>query len=41
MLLLTTLGARQGDELTAGISGPDAERALAALHTWADEGHGR
>lgn len=41
MLLLTTLGARQGDELTARISGPDAERALAALHTWADEGHGR
>ena len=41
MLLLTTLGARQGDELTARISGPDAERALAALHAWADEGHGR
>ena len=41
MLLLTTLGARQGDELTARISGPDAERALAALRAWADEGHGR
>lgn len=40
MLLLTTLGSRQGDELAAEITGPDAARARDALQAWADGGFG-
>ncbi|WP_261795336.1 HPr family phosphocarrier protein [Nigerium massiliense] len=40
MLMLTTLDARNGDELRATITGPDAAQARDALQAWADGGFG-
>ena len=40
LIMLATLDARQGHELSASITGPDAVAARDALRAWAEGGFG-